>query len=52
MILTYAAEHEAIVVIVVDVRPPEPVLDESVSEPERSRRKLVSDSPVYRCVVT
>ena len=52
MVLTYATEHESIVVVVVDVGPPEPVLDERVSEPKRSRRKLVGDSTVNRRVVT
>ena len=52
MVLTYATEHETVVVVVVDVRPPEPVLDERVAESKRSRRKLVVDSTVHRRVVT
>ena len=50
--VTYATKHETVVVVVVDVRPPEPVLDERVSEPKRSRRKLVGDSTVHRRIVT
>ena len=52
MVLTYATEHETVVVVVVDVRSSEPVLDKRVSESKRSCRKLVGDSTVNRRVVT